>query len=272
MERQNMNLDQDGLPMRKDGDKSDQLKHTAMIAIAEKLSHNALLPVSPAYAIMNFHQVKNKPGTYSRYRNDNPRNTNADTLVVVFAAFLVHDVKRQLGNFMRALLKRGGFAQNNLKVVDGVEKWKRPDFLLIRLLPLLVRTSKWLSPLAYLFDFLLVLQVMKNLFPFKRNGILPRLKVEDDLDDNTLIAVLTAAAVKYPTAISRFATRLFANGRRQNLGCRGYHVAKSKMIEDMHHPVIGALRWHHRGGTGGNPQIADLWSPVITKYILEVNQ
>jgi len=89
-----------------------------------------------------------------------------------------------------------GFAQN---IVDGLDgepgHIKIPDFMLLRALPLFVRISKLLYPVAVFVDLYLVVAALSACGPVWADGsLLPHKRTPDDVDHNCTIVTLAVAA------------------------------------------------------------------------------
>jgi len=80
----------------------------------------------------------------------------------------------------------------------------------------------------------------------------------DDVGDDLNLLISLVFFNRYQSnAVTRFALKYYLKNRPTNFGC-------TKMGETD--PVIGALVWYFREESGGNPEIAQAWRPIITKY------
>ena len=235
-----MNIDQYGLPVQLDRDASDQLQRVGMLAIVYHLDAE---PVEAHYKNAVYTLLQPKPGIYSRYTGATTLDVTGDQLIPVIAYWVLTDCSE-------LMWRRLFFAQNVRKQGEpNVRTF--PDFMVFRALPLFCRASYLLSLLGIIADILLVFAVVIHCLT--NTGM-------DDVDDNNLIVTLVTCQAKYPTWLSRFACYLYNKMRKTNYGCILYNT----------HPILGALYWYHRPEwpSYGNPEIAQLWAPLVSKYIL----
>jgi len=82
-------------------------------------------------------------------------------------------------------------------------------------------------------------------------------KNQDDVGDdiNTLLTLTYFYLVK-PTFLSKQALKYYLNHRPQNFG--------NSLLNESD-PVMGALSWYFRPAMGGNPELAEMWRPIIAK-------
>lgn len=229
-----MFVDQFGLPTQENGDANDQLQRVGMILVANDIGSPPSLPGLAFSCFIGMQKnLQPKPGTFRRHTTANPNNCSADQIVSALCALLVTDSNYCLRLAMVNCIKRLGFAQNYM---DGLNdsKWpKIPDFMWFRAAPIFMRTFniKWLHYFADLYLIVLVL------------GDWLYLKTDKDPADinNTLLTLATCLHVK-PTAISRYAARLWPKLRKD---------------------ISFWLQRYHRRSAGGNPEIAYQWEPII---------
>jgi hypothetical protein len=111
-------------------------------------------------------------------------------------------------------------------------------------------------------------------------------------DDLNLIAMLLVSLLRFPSATSMRSAKLYAKNRLTSYGSyvTAYKTAfgtdilnLGKLnIETRRHldegittkgwatdtsRVYGAVRWYHREGSGANPQLAELYEPIIRQYL-----
>lgn len=231
-----MNLDKHGLPCQKDGDCGDQLQRVGMIGVGNTLNPSGFLnlPTAPELALKTLLQPES--GVFSRFSGTTTLDVTGDQLVPVFAYFIITQNKQQLNLLMLETLKRFGFAQNTRKQNDPTVR-TFPDFILFRILPLIIRKSKLLYPLALVLDLLLVLQSIDTVLASS----------ETNTDDNNSIITMAVCRNHMVTPFSYLATKIYKNFR---------------------HPPgpAGALTAYHSAATGGNPEIAVLWTPIVEKF------
>ena len=119
------------------------------------------------------------------------------------------------------------------------------------------------------------------------------LKDRDDTgDDLNLIIMLLQSMLKYPSAVSKQSINLYAKNRLVSYGSfvQAYQDKYGADIVQMASldPVVkqqldsgiasgvwrtdtsrvyGAVRWYHREGTGANPQLAELYRPIVKAFL-----
>lgn len=170
-----------------------------------------------------------------------------------------------------ACLKRWGFAQNKKDGLNGdMGKTKLPDFMALRALPLFLRASRWLYPIACVADVLLVLAALAACGPVWKDGGGFARRGANDVDDNNTILTFAVCRARMPTPLSWLAVRLFAKLRPWNYGCaelvKEDAETRVAFLPDTYRPVYGALRWYHRAEAGGNPEVAELWKPIVERW------
>src|SRR5262249_29206485 len=84
-----------------------------------------------------------------------------------------------------------------------------------------------------------------------------RLKEARDVDDNNTIIYHLMAAHFKPTPISWLHRQFYSLTRTPNNGT--YLLGESN-------PVMGALVWYYRRQNRGNPEMAELYRPLVMKY------
>jgi hypothetical protein len=195
-----------------------------------------------------------KRGVYVRFPGANTNNVSADQLISALSCWVIMRRPWHILAMLWRMMMRLGFAQNIRDGLGGSERKKLPDFMLIRALPLFCRTHWLLYPIAILSDFLLVLAAFAAVGPVWRDDKGFTRRGPDDVDDNVTILTLAACRKTMPTPLSKLACFIYAKLRPWNYG------TKAPGGE-----VVGALSWYHRAESGGNPEIALMWQPVISK-------
>ena len=250
-----MHVDKYGLPTQNNGDANDQLARVSMLVVGDNYDHMH-------YADALFNLLHLDAGIYTRYIGADPRSTSADQLISALAAFTSVNAPTYAIQIMVKCLKRFGFAQNTINTLDGSNTKQTPDFMLIRALPLFLRTSKLLYPLTLIGDVLLVLAAIAAVGPVWKDNKGFATRSPDDVDDNVIILTLIACRTRMPTLLSRLACKIYAKYRPWNYGC------KLDNPFFTYHPVVGAMLWYHRAASGGNPEVAEAIIPLIQEYIL----
>lgn len=272
-----MHVDAYALITQEDGDGGDTLHREGMYAFGKWLRYDedqnqVFIEDIPARRdpASLFGQFEVRPGIYVRHPDKtrwyaNPDTTSRDQLVPLIAYCGAYRDYPRLARLFAATLARGFFAQNTLRIGDDETERKVPDTM-IGTLGLFIRAGGWwtapLYPLLFVTDTLDVLATLGNLVPlhWEESNFRLRWKETRDVDDNnTIVAHLVALKFK-PTPISWLHRRLYAVTRAPNLG-------NTQLGE--RNPVMGALAWYHRLDAGGNPEIAELYRPLIEKYFSE---
>lgn len=229
----NMHLDSHGLPCQANGDCSDQLQRVGMIGVGNILNPASALPISCDIALYSLLQIS--PGVYSRFSGATAKDVTGDQLVPVFAYWTLTRRTDQLELMTDSLIMRLGFAQNVQKDNDPTVKTV-PDFILLRTLPFLVRLSPYMYPVAFFTDILLILAAISCVLQADAQ----------DTDDNNIVITLATCKAVMPTPLSLLACKIYKYFRKPP-------------------GPAGALRDYHAASTGGNPEIAELWVPIVEK-------
>lgn len=269
-----MYIDSYALISQKDGDVGDSLQREGMYAFGkwmlyDRANNTLVIREIPARrdpaAIMDKFEVQ--PGVYVRHPDptrwsSNPKTTSRDQLVPVIAYCGAYQDYDRLGRLFLATLKRGFFAQNVLDIGDNETRKKIPDTM-IGHLGLFIRAGGWWTapfyPLLFITDTLDLIGTIIEAVPLHWSESSKRFRPRDlgDVDDNnTIVAQLMAVRFK-PTPISWLNRQLYALTRARNYG---------NTILGESNPVMGALAWYHRPEAGGNPEIAELYRPLIEEY------
>jgi hypothetical protein len=249
-----MNLDKYGLPVQADGDPNDQLQRVGMIGVGEILTGKSIIAYRPGSALR---ALQSSPGVYRRWMNGKEDNVSADQLIAALAYWVVAKERMQVFRMFVAMMKRGGFAQNYKDGLDGSTKTKMPDFMLIRALPLFLRIHWCLCPLIFAFDALLVLSALSAIGPVWKDDEGFKARSLDDVDDNNTVITLSVCRAVYPSLLGIIGLRIYAKLRPVNFG---------NTLLKVDNRVQGALEWYHRPGSGGNPEIAELYKPIIERW------
>lgn len=269
-----MFLDSYAIIAQQDGDGGDSLHREGMYAFGKWLRHDQNagiywiedLPTrrEPA-TIMSRFEVR--PGIYVRHPDpsrwySNPDTTSRDQVVPVIAYCGAYQDYARLWRLFKATAGRAFFAQNTLRIGDGEVERKVPDTM-IAFIGLFIRAGGWytapLYPLLFLTDAIDLVGTVFNTIPLHWDESRFQLRWAEsrDVDDNnTIIAHLVAARFK-PTPLSWLNRMLYAYTRQRNYG-------NSVLGEE--NAVMGALAWYHRLDAGGNPELAELYRPLIEEY------
>jgi hypothetical protein len=269
-----MYIDTYALISQRDGDVGDSLHREGMVAFGKRLLYQAdtntvyvdEIPErqNPARIMDKF---ETQPGIYVRHPDptrwsSNPDTTSRDQLVPVLAYCGAYEDYPRLWRLFKVTAKRGFFAQNFVENGPGKTQRKLPDTMLTHL-GLFVRAGGWwtapLYPVLFLTDTIRLFGTLFSLIPvhFVDGGKALRFREMKDVDDNNrIIAHLMAAEFK-PTPISWLDRQVYALTRPKNFG---------NTLMGETNPVMGALVWYHREELGGNPEIAELYRPLVQKY------
>lgn len=269
-----MYIDSYALISQADGDVGDSLHREGMYAFGKWMLYNRVnntvviqeIPErTDPIRIMDKFEVQ--PGVYVRHPDStrwsaNPDTTSRDQLVPVLAYCAAYKDYARLGRLFLATLRRGFFAQNLLDIGDNESKRKIPDTMLGHLGLFIRAGGEWtmpLYPLLYITDTIDLIGTVIEAIPLHWEETGKRLRLRDlgDVDDNnTVVAQLMAVKFK-PTAIAWLNRQVYSLTRAANYG--------NTILGESNH-VMGALSWYHRQEAGGNPEIAELYRPLIEEY------
>lgn len=265
--------------VQKDMDGGDSLHREGMYAFGKKLRYDNFknqvfieetsLSRRPASASDVMAKFEVEPGIYVRHPDpnkwySNPETTSRDQVMPVIAYCAAYEDYPRLWRLFKATAKRGMFAQNFIRIGEGETEKKIPDPMILNLAQF-IRAGGWytapLYPLLFVFDAVELIGTAITALPLhlKDDYWVPRLKNDNDVDDNnTVIQHLLAAHYK-PTPFSALSRYLYSVTRAENLG--------NTLLGEKNH-VMGALRWYHRSEYGGhgNPEIAEVYRPLVEKY------
>lgn len=269
-----MFIDAYAIISQQDGDAGDSLHREGMYAFGKKLVYN---PETNSVFIEENPERQNpkeiidkfevEPGVYVRHPDPsrwsaNPYTTSRDQLVPVIAYCAAYADYPRLWRLFGAVAARGFFAQNFIENGPGKTQIKMPDTMLAHL-GLFIRAggdyTLPLYPLLLVTDTIHLIGTLISILPIhiSDGGKDIRFKEMRDVDDNNkIIAHLMAAKFK-PTPISWLDRQIYSLTRPMNFG---------NTVMGETNPVMGALVWYHRLEAGGNPEIAELYRPLIQEY------
>jgi hypothetical protein len=215
--------------------------------------------------IMNKLEVKK--GIYVRHPDpnqwySNPKTTSRDQLVPVLAYCAAYQDYPRLWRFFKATAKRGMFSQNTKRAGKGHKEFKVPDTFLGHL-SLFIRAGGYYTlpfyPLLVLTDTISFTGTLLHQIPIHWEQTNKRLRFKEsrDVDDNNTIIYHLMAAHFKPTPISWLHRQFYAITRPPNNG--NYLLGETNN-------VMGALVWYHRKQNRGNPEMAELYRPLVEKY------
>jgi hypothetical protein len=230
-----MNRDQYGLPIQSDGDANDQLQRTGFALIAYGLGSEK----TNAWSVTDFYYgliylLQGPLGIWRRHAQANPNNCSADQIIASIGACIVwQEINTTAASFAQ-MLKRFGFAQNYKDGLSNDTQSKIPDFMFFRAMPLFCRMGWAGYPFAVVFDFYLLALAL---------GDWVYLKTEHDPVDinNTLLTIIICQKI-YPTPFS---------------------IAAYWLWPKLRPTIKQDLARYHRAEAGGNPEMAELWFPLI---------
>lgn len=269
-----MHIDAYSIIVQEDQDGGDSLQREGMYAFGKFLrkiddhtySVEELPERNDPKKIMDKFEVE--PGIYVRHPDkskwySNPWTTSRDQIVPVLAYCAAYEDYERLWRLTKVSLKRFLFAQNFYENGEGKEKkgLKVPDTYIAHM-GLFIRAGGWWTapfyPLLYFFDTLDTVGILLNEIPITWSESQKRLRRKslNDVDDNNQIITLLMAYHFKPTPISAFNRWLYTKTRSTNNG---------NLVLGEKNTVMAALSWYHRKDLGGNPEIAELYRPVILK-------
>jgi hypothetical protein len=103
-------------------------------------------------------------------------------------------------------------------------------------------------------------------------------------DDLNHIVHLVLSERRFPSALSKMAVSTYVSARAYSYGSYlgAYYAANPDSLADVTGriqtgiakgwkpdatPIYGAVRWYHRPSEGANPELAELWKPIIEHYL-----
>ena len=269
-----MYIDAYAIIVQQDGDGGDSLQREGMFAFGKALRYHQranILIVSEnperQDSVRTMDKFETAPGIYVRHPDpqkwySNPATTSREQIVPLIAFCAAYQDYARRWRLFKATASRGLFAQNILRNGEGQKDKKIPDTMLGHLGLFIRAGGTWTAPLYPLLFITDTADLLGTLFasiPIHWEESHLRLRWEEprDVDDNnTIVAHLMAAHFK-PTPISWLNRQLYSGLRAQNLG---------NTVLGESNPVMGALSWYHRREAGGNPEIAELYRPLIQEY------
>ncbi len=269
-----MYVDAYALIVQQDGDGGDSLQREGMYAFGKWLrydqSTNTVLikePPERANPKKIIDKFEVEPGIYVRHPDptkwySNPKTTSRDQLVPLIAYCGAYKDHARLWRLFKAFAKRGMFSQNTKRAGEGHMEFKVPDTMIAHL-GLFIRAGGWWTapfyPMLLVTDSIELAGTLLQLIPIHWEQTNKRFRWKDlrDTDDNNAIITHLLAAKFKPTPISWFDRQLYAYTRRINYG-------NTRLGETNN--VMGALAWYHRASNRGNPEMAELYRPLIQEY------
>lgn len=141
-------------------------------------------------------------------------------------------------------------------------KYQNADFMNLTTIGVYARALKawWLYPLLCFTDLIYILNPLFQWVSARNNPA--------DVDDNNAIMRHAQAATVMPTIGSWLGRKVYRQVRPKNYGCSGITNVLHPESYDYNeiNPIMGALVWYHRKESGGNPDIAEAYRPIIEKY------
>lgn len=270
-----MHLDNQRLIVQSDGDAGDSLHRAGSWALVEKIRQELNVGSSlfdqperprPWREAQPLYEVK--PGIYVRHPDkskwySNPDTTSRDQLVPAIIALGVHKMRAELWRVEKKILLRGLFAQNIYRNWEPVENQKKkiPDTFLFCIGLLIRAWGRWaipLYPVLIVLDFVDMIGQMIELIPIRvTDEWKVRRKDSTDADDMNGINKHLQALFVLPTPFSWASRKLYSK----------YRMATMGTIE-LKEPnrIMGALVWYNRPAGNGNPEMAEIYRPLIERY------
>jgi hypothetical protein len=269
-----MYVDAYALIVQQDGDGGDSLQREGMYAFGKWLRYNQkanILIVAEPPEHQDPKRVMDKfevaPGIFVRHPDpnkwySNPATTSRDQLVPVIAYCAAYADHARLWRLFKATVKRGLFAQNTRHAGAHAHASKIPDTM-IGHLGLFIRAGGYwtapLYPLLFITDTVNLIGTLLAAVPlhWEESHLRLRWREPRDVDDNNAVIAHLLAAHFKPTPISWLNRQVYASLRPTNNG---------NLVLGETNAVMGALAWYHRSEAGGNPEIAELYRPLIQEY------
>lgn len=235
-----MHRDQYGLIVQADGDGGDTAQREGMVAFVYSLIGSEF---TAAWEFRQALQLEISPGVCVRhpfqpdFRSD-PKQFSRDQqdplIVAAGACSQTPFIKRMLW----AQVKRLG-------------KYQNADYLTPQSIGCYIRAlSAWyLWPLLLFTDLGLLFQALHIYFACRNDP--------NNSDDNNHVIRTLQAQYTLPTPVSYVARKLYKALRPTNYG--------NTVLGEKSH-IQGALNWYHSAQFGGNPEIAELYRPLVEKF------
>lgn len=269
-----MYVDTYALIVQQDGDGGDTLQREGMYAFGKWMRYNLEdntvyindMPQrrDPAKII---DKLEVKPGIFIRHPDpeqwySNPKTTSRDQLVPVIAYCAAYRDYPRLWRLFKATAKRGMFSQNTKRAGKGHKEFKVPDTFLGHLSLFIRGGGYWTAPfypLLILTDSISFAGTIIHQIPIHWEQTNKRFRFKEgrDVDDNNTIIYHLVAAQFKPTPVSWLHRQFYAATRRPSNG--NYLLGETNN-------VMGALVWYHRRQNRGNPEMAELYRPLVMKY------
>ena len=229
-----MNVDSYGLIVQSDGDGGDTAARMGQwLFINTSHTSDANLELAKA---MVWHLQPNA-GIWIRHpMYPDVSDCSRDQLDPIIMALGANELTATLKDTFKAHAKRAFFYQN-----------KDVPMLVTPCLYIRAFKAYWAYPILCILDIGFCFAWAENLM--RRNP--------DDVDDNNNIMRMTQAALVMPTLLSWLGRKLYTLTRKANFG--------NSILGEIN-PVMGALRWYFRPESGGNPEIAEAYRPIVEKW------
>ena len=231
-----MNVDEYGLIIQSDGDGGDTCQRQFMYHIGQYLRGRAgidKLPdvgvLAPIYTVLNLEIL---PATYVRhpyqpdFRSD-PNHFSRDQQRPMVIAMGLYGMRGALTRLFNKHMSRFGKYQNN----DIIGPSHFGEYIR-------AFNNKLMYPLLFVTDLGLLIQSVVTVITTTNNP--------NDVDDNNHILSLLQAQEVMPTPISYLARKIYKTFR-SNGGPQA------------------AMEYYHRVESGGNPEMAELFKPLIER-------
>jgi len=267
-----MHTDEYGLIVQKDLDGGDTAQREGFVWTGLWFREHILKDPWPDKLPISFEEAIdlleiNKSGLFRRHPNptkwwSDPAEFSRDQQTPIVAAMGLWGLQAPLDRLWEKTIERGNKCQN-ADVVGPEQK-----NLFLRLIS---------NEAEAIGEFTLSLMVPTIIARANSNW-------DDVGDDLNFIVLLLVASQKAPTETSEAIRKAYSGSRPVNYGCyleayrHRYHddfnASKEVMIARIKEginigwnpdcsPIIGALRWYFREESGGNPDIAEIYKPII---------
>lgn len=228
-----MNLDSNGLIVQADGDGGDSAQRTGFyysaLMIRSKLNipNDSISVNQPLLAALNL-LITPDGLIRNPIKWNDPKDTSRDQTVPIIIACGLYGYLAQLS---RVAPRKFRFQNGDIESPQNFNEITR---------------ANGYKP-GILGDIWAYFAAVTRCFNAKSN-------LDDVGDDINLILSLSFFYVDNPTIISKYALSYYLNNRPVNYG-----VTKLGEIDN----VMGALSWYFRVESGGNPELAEIWRPIV---------
>lgn len=268
-----MFIDNENLIVQSDGDTGDTLRVEGSYQLAIRLRARSKIEVDswPKASHLDYMEsiakMQIEPGIFVRHPHPNqewhkdPSETSRDQMTPNICAMGYAQCEASLKEFTKQMRKRWFVKFQNKDIASPqdwgsmIRSWWEIDGLGYFTYAKVALLS---IPILALGDSQMIFSVLVRLW---------QARDPDNVgDDWNLLALILQAQHTMPTPMSWLARKLYKWFRPSNLGkslIHSGHPLEPHLAVSM--PIYDALRWYTRPGSGGNPEVAWVYAPLIQR-------